>query len=133
MGRIEWTEGLGVGIPTIDAQHKVLVDLINRLGEAAEAGKTKAEIGPILLELDDYPRRHFALEEEAFERFGYPDAKSHIAEHAAFVAKVDSFQLAYAVGKAQIGEDILVFLRTWLTRHITFTDKKYRPFLAGKL
>lgn len=133
MGRIEWTEALSVGIPTIDAQHRVLVDLINRLGEAAEAGRTKAEIGPILLELEDYTRRHFALEEEAFERFGYPEAKTHIAEHGAFIGKVDSFQLAYAVGKAQIGEDIMVFLRGWLTRHITFTDKKYRSFLVGKI
>lgn len=133
MGRIEWNEGLGVGIPVIDAQHKVLLELINRLSEAAEAGKARAEIGPILLELESYAKEHFALEENAFSTYGYPGAKGHIAEHQAFIARVGDFQLAFAVGKAQVGEEILEFLRTWLTRHITFTDRKYRPYLAGKL
>jgi hemerythrin-like metal-binding protein len=133
MGLIEWTPALSVGIPTIDEQHKVLVGLINRLGEAAEAGRTKAEIGPVLLELEDYTKKHFSLEEAAFEEYAYPDAAKHIAEHEAFVAKIDDFQMAFAVDKAQVGEEILLYLRTWLTRHITFTDKKYRPYLAGKI
>ena len=133
MGRIEWTESLRVGIPSIDAQHEVLVGLINRLGDAVLAGEGKAAVGPILLELEAYTRKHFALEELAFEKYGYPDAARHIAEHEAFIARVDDFQLAFAVGKAEVGEDILQYLRTWLTRHISFTDKKYKPYLQGRI
>jgi hemerythrin len=133
MGLIEWTGSLKVGIPLIDEQHQVLVGLINRLDEAANGGRSRTEIGDILKELDKYTRYHFGLEEKAFEDFGYPDARKHIAEHSAFIAKIDQFELAFAVDKAQVGEEILQYLKGWLTQHISFTDKKYKPFLQGKL
>jgi hemerythrin-like metal-binding protein len=133
MGLIEWTGALKVGIPVIDEQHQVLVGLINQLDDAARSGKTNAELGGILKELDRYTRYHFGLEEKAFEDFGYPDARKHIAEHAAFIGKIDEFELAFAVDKTKVGDEILDYLKGWLTHHISFTDKKYKPFLHGKL
>ena len=129
MGRIEWTSGLSLGIPDIDAQHRFLLDLINRLDGLASEGGDRASLGQIVRELDAYAKQHFALEEERFKRFAYPEARAHKAEHDAFIAKVDEFELAFAIGKAEISEEILNYLRTWLTRHIAFSDKKYRPYL----
>ncbi len=132
MGFIEWTEALSVGIPQIDAQHRVLVEKINRLDEARLAMKDKRFLGDIVRELDSYSKEHFALEERLFDEFAYPGSMVHKAEHAAFVAKVAEFELAFAVGKAEVGEELLGFLRTWLTSHIAFSDKKYRPYLKRK-
>jgi methyl-accepting chemotaxis protein/hemerythrin len=129
MGFIDWTESLSVGIPVIDAQHKTLIERINRLEEARGRADGRKKLGDIVRELDAYAKEHFALEEGLFVEFAYPDAKPHKAEHAAFVAKIAEFELAFAIGKAEVDEELLLFLRSWLTQHIAYTDKKYRPWL----
>ena len=37
---VEWSNELSVGIEEIDAQHKVLVDLLNEIHEAIQQGRT---------------------------------------------------------------------------------------------
>lgn len=130
MGYIEWTAALGVGIPAIDSQHRQLVDIINRLAAAANAKAATEELDSILGELEDYGRYHFSLEEEAFAKVSYPGTSAHVAEHRAFLARLAGFEASFRPGRAEVGEEILSYLRTWLTRHISFSDKKYKPFLS---
>ena len=106
------------------------------------AGMTR----PILAELEDYTRRHSSIEEEAFDETAYPEAKGHKAEHAVFMGKLADFRKALAgpgrgssdsrmvgdAGDAGAAAAMLAFLRSWLTRHISFSDKRYRPWLAGR-
>lgn len=155
MGHIDWTAALSVGIDAIDAQHRRLLDIINRLDDVVAAGGTKDGLSGIMAELEDYTRGHFSIEEEAFDETAYPEAKGHKAEHAAFIGKLADFRKALAVpgGGADAeaaeggGSDpggpaaggalgpeaaMLAFLRSWLVRHISFSDKRYRPWLAGR-
>jgi len=154
MGHIDWTEALSVGIDAIDLQHRRLLDIINRLDDAVAAGGHEGSMPGILAELEDYTRRHFSIEEEAFDETAYPEAKGHKAEHAAFIGKLADFRKALAGpgagaaraasggssgagGPAAGGEleseaAMLAFLRSWLTRHISFSDKRYKPWLAGR-
>lgn len=130
MGFIEWTAALSVGIDDIDAQHKALVALINKLYEAKEAGRGREALAGILRELEDYVQYHFGLEEDRFAAVKYPEAKTHIAEHRAFTERLSHFELSFALGKAELDSELLSYLKTWLTRHIAFSDRKYRPYLA---
>lgn len=130
MGFIEWVPALDIGIAEIDAQHRALVGLINRLDEARARGAAREELAAALGGLRDYAAAHFALEEGLFAERGYPGAKEHVAEHRAFSAKVEAFAAAFAAGKAAVDGEILGFLKTWLTTHISFSDRKYRRHLA---
>jgi len=155
MGHIDWTEALSVGIDAIDAQHRRLLDIINRLDDAVEAGGGEGVLPGIMAELEDYTREHFSIEEEAFDETAYPEAKGHKAEHAAFIGKLADFRKTLAAPRAGAAAArdggsgpggpaavpgaearpeaaMLAFLRSWLVRHISFSDKRYRPWLAGR-
>ena len=147
MGHIDWTEALSVGIDAIDAQHRRLLDIINRLDDAVAcggaAGGTGSGLSAILAELEDYTKEHFSIEEDAFDETAYPEAIGHKAEHAAFIGKLADLRKALEgpargpvegrmVGDAGAEAAMLAFLRSWLTRHISFSDKRYRPWLAGR-
>lgn len=129
MGFIDWTEGLAVGIPMIDAQHKTLIGLINRLEEARAAGAARDALSGIIGELLAYAATHFRDEEALFDAAGYPESRPHKAEHAAFTARMDGFSRDFGAGRASPDAELLGFLKSWLTRHIAFSDRKYRPYV----
>ena len=132
MPYIEWMPSLSVGVREIDAQHKNLVAYINELAAAREEGRAREAVSPLLAKLQAYVLEHFALEERYFDSFGFPGAIAHKKEHADFAAKVEAFGRDFAAGKAELSDEMLLFLRSWLTSHISFSDRKYRSLFIEK-
>jgi hemerythrin-like metal-binding protein len=132
MAFIEWANSLGVGVRAIDDQHRTLIGYINELAAAREAKGGKAAIEAVLSKLEAYTVEHFALEERYFDEYAYAGAAAHKKEHREFEAKVERFRGEFARGQAELTEEILVFLKTWLTTHISFMDRKYRSLFAEK-
>lgn len=129
---ISWSDELSVGLQEIDEQHKILINLINRLFNEAILHKAdKTVISAILEELVQYTIVHFAVEESLFRIFDYPDTEMHQAHHDKLKQEVSSFQKKFA-GGAVIDIELMNFLRKWLTHHIMMDDKKYTPFFLEK-
>ena len=129
---ISWTDDLSVGIAIIDEQHKVLVNLINELNSAMRQRKSDAVLVGVLGRLKEYTVKHFATEEEFFDRHGYPDAPSHKKAHQELVGQVLAFEQELKSGRAKVTMEIMRFLKDWLVGHIMGTDKRYSSFLNGK-
>ena len=86
---IPWTAALKLGVPIIDEQHRVLVDLTNALHAAiSDAAGARDAIADILEGLLDYTHNHFIVEEVLFQKHGYPDADKHLSEHSGFTGKM---------------------------------------------
>ncbi|HTX72878.1 MAG TPA: bacteriohemerythrin [Rectinemataceae bacterium] len=126
MGYIEWTSGLSLGFEEIDTQHRGLVQRINSLAEAMDRGHDRSAVEKLLVDLNAYVATHFALEEALFDRYKYAEADAHKKEHAAFGTAVAGFAKQFAEGGSGLSTELLVYLRTWLTNHISFSDRKYR-------
>jgi len=127
-----WTESLSVKIPSIDEQHKNLVNLINKLHDAMKAGKAKDVMGEILQELINYTKYHFSTEEKYMQQTQYPATVSHVNEHNQFVKKAVELQNSYNSGKTMLSLEVMNFLNDWVSKHISGTDKKYSEhFLAN--
>lgn len=131
MARLEWIPALRVGNDRMDDQHRRLFDLINRLDEAGAEGAERRVILGVAGELGDYVHVHFAEEESLFSATGYPHSQEHMAEHRDFVARVAKFQTDIIEGNMSIVPEMVDFLRSWLTRHISVVDRKYKPFIGG--
>ena len=129
---ISWTDDLSVGIASIDGQHKVLVNLINELNSAMRQRKSGEVLVGVLGKLKQYTVKHFAAEEEFFERFGYPDAPAHKKAHNELVEQVLAFEQELKSGRAKVTMEIMRFLKDWLVGHIMGTDKLYSTFLTSK-
>jgi len=127
-----WTDELLTGISEVDTQHKWLVDATNRLhDELSKPAADGAAVGEILEGLVDYTYNHFIMEEELFERLGYPETAAHKAQHNVFTGKISDLLMRHESGEIASGE-ALELLKNWLIHHIMQTDKAYVAFFREK-
>ncbi len=117
-----WTDALAVGHPRIDADHRHLVDLGNRLHKAVSDGSARSVIGGVLTELVEYTVAHFGREETLMDLSGYPGTAEHKKEHAALIKTVSELANDFARNKASVTTDTMEFLRGWLVHHIGESD-----------
>ncbi len=131
MPAIEWDESFSVGDARLDGDHRVLVTVINQLYDALDTGQSRAVVGSIVNVLAEYTEHHFHREEGLFLAGGFPDAEAHIRQHRALAAKVCEARDRWLAGERQaLCEDVLDFLRKWLTDHILVADKAYGPWVG---
>ncbi|CDI04065.1 putative Hemerythrin-like metal-binding protein [Candidatus Competibacter denitrificans Run_A_D11] len=129
---IPWSEDLSVGLEEIDEQHKILINLINRLfNEAILKRADKALISDILDELIQYTIVHFAVEESLFRIFDYPDSEAHQEHHNQLKNEVVNFRKKFQ-DDTPIDIELMSFLKKWITLHIMKDDRKYTPFFLEK-
>ncbi len=129
---IRWGKSLMVDIPTIDEQHKQLVQLMNDLHKSMKIRESAQAMERILDRLVDYTVMHFSTEEQFFQQYGYPDREQHAAIHKKLVARVGDFQKKFKSGDATVSMDLMDFLKDWLVNHIKGTDMQYAPFMRKK-
>ncbi|MDQ3059098.1 MAG: bacteriohemerythrin [Pseudomonadota bacterium] len=123
-----WNDDFSVGLDEVDEQHQWLFEATNRLhDEMNKEVHSRAVIGEILEGLMDYTMNHFIMEEELFERYGYPQAQAHKALHDKFTASIMSTLMDFEDG-ADIENEVLEILKNWLVQHIMKTDTAYVPF-----
>jgi hemerythrin len=132
MGIFQWTERYAVQVTDFDRQHQSLFRTVNELHEALGAGRGKDVVGQILQQLMEYTATHFAAEEAAMEKNGFPGLDSHKAEHKAMAEQLLQFQKDLQGGKLGVPTALMPFLQKWLHDHLLETDKKYGPFLNEK-
>lgn len=132
MALITWSDSLSVKVKQFDDQHKKLVDMVNQLFDAMKTGKGNQVMGDILKQLIAYTQTHFAAEERLLKQYAYPDFEAHKKEHNALVIQVLDLQKQFQEGKPVLTQNIMTFLRDWLSKHIQGDDKKYGIFLNGK-
>lgn len=126
MGTFEWQESYSVGVPELDAQHKVLVDLINRLENVERSG---GDLRDIMDKLDWYVRKHFTLEESMLDNASYDGLDPHIAEHRDFEKWLHTAQSHMATGGLDVNilaSTINDHLKEWLRHHILVVDMDYK-------
>jgi len=123
---IEWTPALSTGVPLLDEHHQTIFQWLAELNSAVVDERTLFGVY-VLTRLKHYAREHFAAEESLMKSVGYPDLAEHMAEHAAFRARLEELQLK-SIGQ-DISTDTVEFLNQWLTNHICNIDMAYVPYL----
>ena len=132
MAYMTWRPDLEVGHETMDAEHRTLVEALNRFHDAMAAGRGRAEVDRTLVFLRDYAVGHFTTEEELMVRHGFPDAAAHFAEHADLISRVSGFLAEHRTGRVRPAEEMLAFLEAWLLDHILVQDRELGAFLAQR-
>jgi len=130
---LEWQDKYRVGITEIDIQHQRLFGLYNDLVAALYRGEGIETLGGTLDELLRYVVVHFRTEENYFDRYRYPAAAEHKGLHQDLMKKTYHVHKEFTEGKPVLTEDVLIFLRNWVSEHIFGEDHKYRSFLIKKI
>lgn len=120
-----WETKFSVFVPTMDAQHKKLVELVDRFFSASKLSPDKARNGKLLAELIDYTVIHFEEEEKYMAAIGFSGLREHKMFHKALVARAQEVKKEFEAGEGVIQQEVLNFLKCWLVTHIQCRDKMY--------
>jgi len=118
-----WTEDLNTGIAEIDAENRKIVNYINALSDAREAGDN-AVLGNTLDNLLDYAVNHFLFEEHLMAEANYKYRASHEAIHEMFAKKLADLRGRHGNGE-DVHDHLVTMLRDWVNVHIRQEDQKY--------
>lgn len=129
---IQWNDDIKVNVQKFDEQHKHLVALINKLHKAMKTNAVGHVLSQILSDLVEYTKVHFKTEEEAMQRYAFPEFSMHQTKHQELISHVAEIQEKLKTGNALISMEVMEFLKDWLVNHIQGTDKEYGPFFNTK-
>jgi methyl-accepting chemotaxis protein len=129
---IKWNDRIAVKVKVFDAQHKKLINIINKLHRSMKTRQTGAAIGAILTELVEYTKTHFKAEEDAMRKHGYPGLAAQQRQHRDLIEQVSEARKKMATGNAMLSMEVMEFLKNWLISHIQGSDREYGPFFNSK-
>ena len=133
MDLITWTEEMSVGVKALDDDHKMLIEMMNKLNDGIEAGKSSKALEDGVEGLVRYTKLHFGREERLLAQAGYPSSAAHKAEHDSMTRRVMNLQMRFENGQSlQLSMEAMAFLKSWLTNHILGSDMQYKAHLNAK-
>lgn len=135
MAFIQWDKSFSVGTTALDADHRRLIEILNRIYDAWQGDPSKVELDQLFDELLDYTDGHFSREESKLAARDYPDLAAHQIQHERLREMVLAFRARHLAGTTPdaLTEDMTKFLKTWLMDHILGEDMKYKPLFTGRL
>ena len=129
METFKWSSIYEVGIPKVDAQHKMFVDLANTLF-AAMLSHTAVDVDSTLDTLLTYAKEHFQTELELMQASNYPNMDAHVSAHDKLMQRL---QLVCVSSKQDTPHAFTIrmsaFMRDWVLGHLLQEDRKLYSYL----
>jgi hemerythrin len=122
---VHWTTELATGIEAIDAEHRELIERMDRFLDACRRGLGKARTLEMLDFLESYAISHFAHEEALMAKSSYPESRTHRAQHTTFRKNVAAIRAAFDQEGATVSVVVLVnrTVIDWMLGHIRNSDR----------
>jgi len=123
---IEWSDELSVGNEHIDAQHRDIIKMVNRLVESRDQSLNASDVSHALTSLMQFMKQHFKDEEEMMRKNGCPWLDEHVKEHIHFAERLTEI---FTTADDDLLRRTIPFLRDWLVGHLATEDMKSRSYL----
>lgn len=120
-----WDQTLDIGVEPMNREHREILDAMNKIFDAHEAGQRGAAIDTLVARLGDVCVRHFADEEKFMAKAGYPGLQSHKLIHVQLLKDFSTHAAAIKSAGGAANSDFFGFLKRWLVAHIKGIDAKY--------
>jgi hemerythrin len=120
-----WTDDLSVRTQEVDAQHKGLFDLINRLHVVIRENHGSEPTREILDQLAESIQDHFLFEESLMRLTHYAGYAAHKDQHEALMEKLRTLQDSLDNGSITMTVDLMHFHKTWWNEHIRNSDRHF--------
>lgn len=124
---MEWQAEYSVGDSKMDADHLIILNLINEYQNLAASKSTREHAAFLIKELETYTKHHFNSECEYLARIAYPGLEEHKKIHAEMLNVLAYLKEQYDTD-ADISKKVSAFLSEWWETHILIEDMKYKEF-----
>lgn len=126
MPYLAWSDDLDTGIPELDAQHRVMVEHVNRLYQAAAAEDSK-ELVAAMDALIECLQEHFEFEEKVLEMIQFAGLEDHSETHGSILDRLRDYRARLQTAPAPEAQEIVDTLGPWVVDHIRHDDLDFGP------
>ncbi len=127
---MEWKNSFSTGIKKVDDEHKILVNMIDRLEQAMNKGESEEVMGYVLKNLVDYAKFHFKSEEKIMANIGFPGLNRHRVLHKDLVNEIAGILIDLKKDRMWTIPELVGFLHHWLVDHIIGEDREIGRYLG---
>lgn len=121
----QWESRYDLGVEPMNAEHRGLIDRMNRLHDLCDAKANRVELQRALTQLEDATIAHFDHEERYQESIRYPGLDGHKRVHRELLAQLSQHKRDFLAGNGALPPEFFIFLKAWLGAHIAGIDRKY--------
>lgn len=133
MPLLPWSEKFKLDIPSVDHEHKEMIDLINELYDALGKTPPKDQVMGFLEEINAKIHAHFALEEKVMRGLGYDELAAHKGEHEKLLDEIhDIMDRTEAGDFVDLEAELAPALKAWFGNHFATKDARLHHFLEAK-
>ncbi len=127
---LHWSDEYTIGIASVDAEHRSLIDLINTLFAAYRSEEDRGGVGGFLGEMYARIAAHFALEERHMVDTRYSAYAVHKAEHEQLLDTL--LELTDRFEEGGFSRHALAdALGAWFTQHFKTHDARLHSHFDG--
>lgn len=121
---------MSVDLVSIDSEHRILIDLLNRFGEALMRDASAQAIRAIFDDIIAHALEHFAHEERVMDNIGFPRLDAHQQQHAVLLDNAEVIRLELD-GQADRDKltSVTTFLNHLVVKHMLEADMEIRDFV----
>ena len=127
---MQWDSSLDIGVGSMNQEHQEILDAMNRVYDALQAGQAGEKINRLIEQLGAITARHFKDEEAYMASIGFPGLKVHALIHVDLLERFGKHAAAIREAGGRAGEDFFQFLKYWLSVHIKGIDRKYGAYAS---
>lgn len=129
MELIEWRDEFELGIPSVDHEHKEMIDLINKTYSIYLEDQSKKTVMDFLGELYARISSHFALEEKIMLEQNYDQYQEHKSDHESLLDDICRFMDDYERDEPFNDGVFGDFLEVWFVDHFRTKDARLHKYL----
>ena len=129
---VDWDDSFLVGVPSVDRDHKAILDSINGFIGIIDSHAGISDIHDGFRAMQSRIYRHLANEEHMLTAIGYADADEHAQVHEKLTDTLD------AIWDEMLSDDDFSpndaarsWLEGWLFQHVKTEDFQYRDWVQA--
>jgi diguanylate cyclase (GGDEF)-like protein/hemerythrin-like metal-binding protein/PAS domain S-box-containing protein len=125
---LHWRKAYACGVPEIDAEHKDLFRLANRIRIRLSSDRAAASISVMVDELMTHIANHFPHEEQKLRAAGYPEFKTHKQIHRRLLIQGNDLAIQFRTKRMTAGALLGFVTHDIVAKHMIQEDRKYYPW-----
>ncbi|MBT7615970.1 MAG: hemerythrin family protein [Calditrichaeota bacterium] len=122
----KWKDEYLIGINEIDEQHKKLFSIASSFEQSIDLDQSKNA----LMNVFQYTREHFRLEEGYMKNVNFPGIERHMLEHESFISEFNELVSNFGNSDSE-RSNILDFFSHWIVDHICKNDHLLALFVEN--
>ena len=122
MRLLDWKEDFSTGVASADADHRELIDTINRLYAEFGDPDHPRDAASLIADVLTAVAIHFAEEEDLMRSVAYPGFERHKEDHDRLLDELHDMMEAFAGADEPDSVELSLRLEPWFTRHFNSYD-----------